>query len=393
MDIKKVKTKRIGIDARFYGPLGKGLGRYTQEVVDNIIKLDQDNEYVIFLRRENFDEFITDNPKVKKVLAAARWYSLAEQIIMPWLIFKERFNLIHFPHFNVPIFTPVKFVVSIHDLILTKYPTKRSSRQLYWLKNLGYRLVIWLAIWRAKKILTASQYSKNDLIGRFKIKSEKILVVNYGASNLKQGQDLRFVKKLDNRKTLLSYSIIGNFILYVGSAYPHKNLEMLLAVFFEFYKKYPDFRLMLVGCEDYFYRYLKQKAEKMELWREKDQTSPVIFAGYIPDAELEVLYQQACFYIFPSLYEGFGLPPLEAMAKGCPVLSSNRSCLPEILGKAALYFNPKDKNDMLIKMEKITSDKNLREALIKKGYEQSKKYNWRECARQTLDVYRSIARL
>ena len=387
---KEKKIKRIGIDARFYGPLGKGLGRYTQEIVDNIIKLDQDNEYVIFLRRENFDEFITDNQKVKKILAAARWYSLAEQIIMPRLIFKERLNLIHFPHFNVPIFTPVKFVVSIHDLILTKYPTKRSSRQLYWLKNLGYRIVIWLAVWRAKQILTASQYSKNDLIGRFKVKPEKILVVNYGVSNLKRGQDLRFVKKLDNRKILLGYNIIGNFILYVGSAYPHKNLETFLAVFFEFYKKYPDFRLVLVGREDYFYRYLKQKAEKMELWSEKNLTSPVIFAGYVPDAELEILYQQACFYIFPSLYEGFGLPPLEAMTNGCPVLSSNRSCLPEILGQAASYFNPKDKNDMLIKMEKITSDKNLREALIKKGYEQFKKYNWRECARQTLEVYRSI---
>ncbi len=383
------KTKRIGIDARFYGPIGKGLGRYTQEIVDNVIALDKESEYVIFLSKENFEEF-KPSGKVKKVLTPLRWYTFAEQILMPFYIWRERLNLVHFTHFNVSIFCSVKFVVTIHDLILTKYPTKRSPRQLYWLKSLGYRMVIWLAVWRAKKILTASQYSKNDLIGRFKIKPEKILVVNYGAANLTRSHDSQFVKKLDNRKTLLSYNIVGNFILYVGNAYPHKNLETLVAVFSEFYKKYPDFRLVLVGCEDYFYRYLKQKAKEMDLWREKDMASPVIFAGYVPDAELEVLYRQAFFYIFPSLYEGFGLPPLEAMTKGCPVVSSDKSCLPEILGNAALYFNPEDKNDMLVKMEKITGDKNLREDLIKKGYEQSKKYNWRECAEQTLEIYKSI---
>jgi len=132
------KINRIGIDARFYGPIGKGLGRYTQEIVDNIIKLDKENKYTIFLRRENFESFNCDNPKVKKVLADVKWYGLSEQMLMPFYIWRERLDLMHFPHFNVPVLCPVKFVVTIHDLILIKFPTQRATTLapvIYKIKN------------------------------------------------------------------------------------------------------------------------------------------------------------------------------------------------------------------------------------------------------------------
>ncbi|MCK4554625.1 hypothetical protein KAU19_06750, partial [Candidatus Parcubacteria bacterium] len=162
--------KRIGIDARFYGPIGKGLGRYTQEIVDNIIKIDTSagstpaggqaaqvkNEYVIFLNNNNFNQFVCGSDKVKKVLADVRWYSLSEQIKMPWLIWREHLDLMHFPHFNVPIFCPTKFIVTVHDLILTKFPTTRATALgpfLYKIKNWAYKAVIWLAVKRAKKII------------------------------------------------------------------------------------------------------------------------------------------------------------------------------------------------------------------------------------------------
>ena len=123
----KKKIKKIGIDARFYGPVGKGLGRYTQEVVDNILAMDKENDYVIFLSKENFASFKSPNGRVKKVLVKARWYTLAEQTIMPYLVLKESLDLMHWPHFNVPILCPVKFIVTIHDLILTKFPTTRAT--------------------------------------------------------------------------------------------------------------------------------------------------------------------------------------------------------------------------------------------------------------------------
>jgi len=390
---EKNTIKTIGIDARFYGPLGKGLGRYIQEIVDNIVKIDELNRYVIFLSPENFDEFITTELRIKKIKVAARWYSIAEQLEMPYLIWREKIDLMHFPHFNVPLLSPVKFVVTIHDLILTKFPTVRAttlSPLVYKLKNLAYKIIIALAVKRAKKVIAVSEFTKNDVAEKFKIKPEKIIVTYEGVANLARGNDSLFVKKLDDSQTLLSYNIIDRFILYVGNVYPHKNLEALLEVFVEFHKKYSSLRLVLVGKEDYFYKRLKETAATLNLWHENVPDSPVIFTGYVPDVELEVLYRQALFYIFPSLYEGFGLPALEAMAKSCPVASSNQASLPEILGDAALYFDPTDKADIFMKMDRLYNDQDLREVLKKKGREQAKRYNWWECARLTFEVYNSV---
>ena len=175
---------RIGIDARFYGPVGKGLGRYTQEVVDNIIKISGAEgstifDYVIFLSPENYDEFITDSPNVKKVKLDISWYGLKEQILLPFYIWREHLDLMHFPHFNVPILTPVKFIVTIHDLILTHFPTVRAttlSPLKYKFKNIAYRLVIYNAIFRSCRIIAVSNFTKDDLIQQFKVRAGKISV-------------------------------------------------------------------------------------------------------------------------------------------------------------------------------------------------------------------------
>ncbi|MDP2737093.1 MAG: glycosyltransferase family 1 protein, partial [bacterium] len=362
--------KRIGIDARFYGPLGKGLGRYTQEVVDNIVKLDQNNKYVIFLRKENFNDFKCDGLRAKKVLADIRWYTLAEQIIFPFYIWRERLDLIHFPHFNVPIFCPVKFIVTIHDLILIKFPTLRATTLgpvIYQIKNLAYKIVIALAVKRARKILAVSEFTKDDLVKQFKLNPDKVIVTYEGVAELVNAN-----QSMDINMTLNKYSISQPYLLYVGNAYPHKNLEGLIKIFSEINKVKPEFKLVLVGKEDYFYGRLKQYA--------KNFSNNIIFPGYVSDNELKTLYAEAALYIFPSFYEGFGLPPLEAMAHGLAVVSSNKTCLPEILGSAALYFNPDDKTDMKNKIEQALKDEKLRENLRSRGYEQAKKYSWQECA-------------
>ncbi|PIT95347.1 hypothetical protein COT96_01495, partial [Candidatus Falkowbacteria bacterium CG10_big_fil_rev_8_21_14_0_10_38_22] len=181
------KIKHIGIDARFYGPIGKGLGRYTQEIVDNIIKLDQANHYVIFLRQENYNDFVGTDKRIKKVLADIEWYGLKEQLIFPWLIWRERLDLMHFPHFNVPIFCPTKFIVTIHDLILIKFPTLRATTLGPWfykIKKLAYKIVITMAVRRAKRIIAVSNFTKNDIIQQFKIKPAKIIVTYEGVKDL-----------------------------------------------------------------------------------------------------------------------------------------------------------------------------------------------------------------
>lgn len=395
MNRKKIKNKikRIGIDARFYGPIGKGLGRYVQELVDNLIKIDQINEYVIFLGQENYSDLkIVDNKKVKKVkkvMVNIGWYGFKEQLLFPFYIWCEHLDLMHFPHFNVPLACPVKFVVTIHDLILIKFPTLRATT-LNWLfykiKNLAYKLIILFAVKCSQKIITVSEFTKKDIVSQFKISPEKVIVIYEGiAESLIQKQQNQ--NDLEDKNFLLNDNITKPFLLYVGNAYPHKNLEGLIKVFHKIVKKYDNLQLVLVGKEDYFYTRLKEYAKELNLWHEDNIDSKIIFAGFVPDNKLNILYNKALFYIFPSFYEGFGLPPLEAMANNCPVVSSNKASLPEILGQACYYFNPEDQSDMFQKIERMINDDDLRKQLIRKGYEQIKKYSWEDFAKKILEIY------
>lgn len=389
---------RIGIDARFYGPVGKGLGRYTQEVVDNIIKINEAQaetacDFVIFLSPYNYDEFIIESEHVKKVKINIPWYSWQEQIFFPFYIFKEKLDLMHFPHFNIPILTPVKFVMTLHDLILIHFPTVRATTKsaiVYKFKNFAYRLVLRSAVFRARKIIAVSEFTKKDILNKLSVSSEKVVVTYEGVSNLARGRDSLFVSKINPQETKIQYHLGNNFLLYVGNAYPHKNLEKLLDTFILLKEKRPDYKLVLVGKADYFYNRLRDYAKSLNLWQRENLNSPVVFPGYVPDAQLEILYKEAKAYVFPSLYEGFGLPPLEAMAKGCPVISSDRASLPEILGSAALYFNPEDKYDFLAKINRVLDDEKLRNEMIAKGLKQVKIYNWWECANNTYKVYKNV---
>ncbi len=397
MDNNNKKVRRIGIDARLYGPVGKGLGRYTQEIVDNIIAIDRENEYVIFLRKENYHELRTDNPKVKKVLADIRWYTLAEQLLMPFYIWRARVDFMHFPHFNVPLLCPRKFIVTIHDLILIKYPTARATTLgpvIYKIKNWGYRAVILNALGRAQKVIAVSEFTKNDIAKTFRITPNKIVVTYEGVARLSPNTDNPGDGIQDDKKTLFKYNIDKPFLLYVGNAYPHKNLEGLLRVFKriidENQPEIRDLQLVLVGKDDYFYSRVSHYAKKLSLIENSRTENPVIFSGYVPDSELEVLYKCALAYIFPSCYEGFGLPPLEAMAADCPVASSDKTCLPEVLGQAALYFDPENEDDMRGKIIRIITDGNLRENLVSRGQKQAGKYGWKECAEKTLEIYKTI---
>lgn len=388
MKTRKKENYRIGIDARFYGPLGKGLGRYTQEVVDNVTALDSKNEYIIFLSKDNFDEFNSKNPKVSKVLADIAWYGWAEQLKFPALIKKQELDLMHFPHFNVPIFSSVPFVVTIHDLILTKFPTTRASTLgpiKYFLKNLAYKFAIKTAIRKAKKIIAVSNFTKQDIVDQFSVPSNKIEMIYEGVATLGQSVDSHFTSKLKDEEILSGYCILEPYLLYVGNAYPHKNLESLIKVFLKLRHNNPYLKLVLVGRDDYFYRRLNNFAKSLGA-----DDSAVIFPGYVPDQDLQTLFEHATLYVFPSKFEGFGLPPLEAMSRGCAVVSSNATCLPEILGQAAEYFDPYDEYSMYASIEKVLTDENLKTYLVTQGQECIRKYSWQKAGKETLKVYLNI---
>jgi len=370
---------RIGIDARFYGPLGKGLGRYTQKLITYLEKVDQDNDYFIFLRRENWADYQPENRRFTKILADYHWYTLYEQIFMPLKIWSLKLDIMHFTHFNVPLLYFGRFVVTIHDLILTKYPTERASTLgpwLYKIKHIGYQMIISLAVRRAKRIITVSQCTKKEIAEHFHVSPDKIFIT-YEAVDPPQ-------KKLDNEAMVLSkYSLRRPYLLYVGNVYPHKNIEGLLAAFKEVLVNKPNYYLVLVGKDDYFFRRIKKEVELLELDKN------VIFTGFVTDEDLPYLYKNASLYVFPSFYEGFGLPALEACSYGVPVAASNSSSLPEVLDKAAFYFDPHDKDDIAKKILRVLDNKELADELVQNGFQRISFFSWQKMAQTTLDLYKS----
>jgi glycosyltransferase involved in cell wall biosynthesis len=370
---------RIGIDARFFGSIGKGLGRYTQKLIENLEIIDQENHYFIFLRRENWDEYQPRSKNFTKVLADVPWYTLREQLQMPKIFERCGIDLMHFPHFNVPVSYKGKFVVTIHDLILFRYPTRRASTlsaPTYFLKKMIYHQVIKRAVRNSEKIFAVSKHTKKDVLANFKIDPSKV-VVTY------ESVDTAEEPLFEKSETIFhKYGIMRPYLLYVGNAYPHKNLDRLILAFKEVSKTHPGLHLVLAGKEDYFYKRLKNFVAQSNV-------SGVSFPGYISESHLPTVYREAKLYVFPSLYEGFGLPPLEAMARNVPVVSSNASCLPEILGSAAYFFDPRGISETADAIEKILGNVVLRKRLIAAGQQQIKKYSWQKMARETLEVYKS----
>jgi len=369
---------RIGIDARFYGPESKGLGRYTQKLIENLEKVaGASDDFYIFLRKENWDDYTPTNPRFRKVLANFPWYSFSEQWRMPLLVSQYDLDLMHFPHFNVPLFCPRPFVVTIHDLILLHFPTLRTttlSPFYYRFKFWVYKKVISSALKRARCILTVSQFTKEDILKNYSIPKEKISVI-YEATDIPEENKVSL-----NGKVLDKYDIIKPYLLYVGNAYPHKNLENLLLAFKEVLKERLNLFLVLVGKKDYFYKRLHKEVKKLGLKK-------VIFTGQVNDQELEEIYQNAESYIFPSLYEGFGLPPLEAMARNVPVISSDHGSLKEILGENAYFFDARKPKNIARAVLEIIANEEKKNDLRKKGKQWVKRYSWFRAAGETLEAY------
>ncbi len=372
---------RIGIDARFYGPIGKGLGRYTQKLIENLEKIDQHNQYFIFLKKENFDEYVPQNKNFQKVLADFRWYGFAEQLKFPRLLKKYQLDLMHFPHFNVPILYFGKFIVTIHDLILLNYPTIRSSTlspALYWLKFNAYKLVISSAVHRSSRIIAVSRFTKKDILKNYSRIPEEKVVVTYEACD-----DYCLFNFRKDDKILPRYGISKKFFLYVGNVYPHKNPERLVLAMKEMESKIEDVELVFVGAEDYFYKRLKSLVAE-------NGVRNIVFAGFVPDYDLDALYRNALAYVRPSLHEGFELPALEAMSRGTLVVVSDYPCSREILEDSAYYFDGQDVHSIASALENVFRDEKLRQDLIAKGYEQAKKYSWKKMAKETLTLYEKI---
>lgn len=369
----------IGIDARFYGPTAKGLGRYTAELIRYLGVVDQTNRYSIFLRDEQFRSFVPPSDRFKPIRAELPWYSLAEQIQMPRLVRAAEVDLMHYPHFNVPLLAPKPFVVTIHDLIISHFPTVRASTLgplLYAIKHWGFNRVINHAVHASEHVITVSEFSKQDIQKTFKIPNTSISVTYESVHN---GHHI--YPPVD----ISRWGITKPFLLYIGNAYPHKNLERLLEAFLD-----PSLRdhlqLVLVGKKDYFYERIENEAKRLGFMIGQE----VLFPGFVSDEHLDSFFRKAAVYVFPSLYEGFGLPPLEALARNCPVVSSNATCMPEILKDCAIYFSPESIDEMRRAIHVVVDDQKTREALLKKAPALVASYSWEKMAQETLQIYSSV---
>jgi len=376
---------KIGIDARFVGPSGTGLGKYAEKLIENLIKIDCKNQYFIFLGKANWD-YLKLGKNFKKILADVPWYSLSEQVKLPKIFEKQSLDLLHVPHFNAPIFYKGLFIITIHDLIHHQFSESSVTTKnplIFKIKRFGYRFVINYAIKNSQKILVPSNFVKNELIKTFGVNPQKI-TVTYEAAEEEYFQKSNVKSQRSN--VLEKFSIRKPFLIYVGNAYPHKNLEKLLEAFKILTTNYElkTINLILVCPRNVFLKRLQENIEEQGL---EDQVS---LTGYIPARELSIIFRQAKAYVFPSLSEGFGIPGLNAMAAGLPVICSNIPTLKEVYGDAALYFNPHNPKDIAAKIQEVITNQQLSSDLVEKGREQVKKYSWQKMAQETLDVYESV---
>lgn len=369
---------KIGFDGRMYGKVQSGIGNYIKQLTDNIFLLDKDNDYYLFLLEPVYSDYQPPHNKIHKVKATSHWYSLAEQTKFLMDINKYNLDLMHFPHFNAPILYNRPRLVTIHDIIPKFFP---GHKQKSWLRKKAYQLVLETNLKKSAKIITDSNYTKNDLIKHFHLKSDKIEVVYLGLE--KHFQKIENYAKIKELKD--KFQVNKPFIFFISVWRNHKNFEGLIKAF-EIIKNKAnlDVQLVLGGMEDPNYPNIRQAINN------SPYKNDIITPGFISDDELPLFYNAAEMVVIPSFYEGFGLIGLEAMACSTPVVSSNAASLPEINGEAALYFNPKNTEEMANKILSLTKNPQLKSELIAKGLINLKRYSWPNCAQQTLSLYNKI---
>jgi len=362
--------KRIIIDARELttstGRPLKYLLRYLQEA-----DTDLSHRYVVLLKPADYDTWQPHSKRFIKVVCPYKEFTYAEQFGFFWQLLRLKADLVHFYMVQQPVLYQGNVVTTMHDLTTLRFGNPSKNRLVFSTKQRIYRLVNYIAAHKSRAIITPSAYVKDDVAKIMRLNSRKITVIYEAGEPLEAAAEP--VADLEHKR----------FIMYVGRPNPHKNLGRLIEAYSLVKQSVPDLQLVLVGKEDTLF---KQHIKEVD----RQGIPDVHFTGYLDDGKLRWLYEHCDAYVFPSLSEGFGLPGLEAMAHGAPVISSNATCLPEIYGDAARYFDPHSVDDMAAAIKAIVTKPEMRNALIDLGYKQVKKYSWRRLAEQTLAIYNQI---
>jgi glycosyltransferase involved in cell wall biosynthesis len=366
---------RIGIDARKLHDFG--IGTYIRNLLRHLARLDTGTEYVLLCRREDRPILATLGDNFRPVPESAGNYSVSEQLKIPLALRREGVTLFHAPHYVLPPLVSCRSVVTIHDCIHLMFPQYLPNKFA-----LNYaRASIGMASRRAERVLTVSESSKRDILRFVNIEPAKIEVI-YNAYDERFGIE---PKEDDVIRVRERFQLHDEFVLYAGNVKPHKNLERLIEAFHIVRNKGLDhLKLVMIGDEISRYTSLRRAVHRHQLHKY------VRFLGYLPEQTLAVMYRLAGLFVFPSLYEGFGLPPLEAMASGTPVVTSNVSSLPEVAGDAAVLVDPYDPEAIADGMHRVLTDESLRRELRHKGLARARQFSWEESARRVREIYGAV---
>jgi len=365
---------KIGIDAReFVSGQMTGIGRYLWHFLQYATTSNYPHEYVLFCNHETKIPF--DLSKLKTVIIREKITPIWDQILLPLNIAREKIDVFLTPYFKAPFFLPSNVVLIINDLIPLFFP---EEHRLF--KRIYFRFMCGRSARRAKRIITISENSRDDIVKFLRLPADKIRIVHLGVEERFRSPDIRI------EETRRKYALPQKFILYVGNLSPHKNVQGLI----KSYAVLPvnlrkQYKLVLVAPKSgKYFSYIEKVIREMELAQD------VLFTGYIEDKDLPAVYHMSSLFAFPPLYEGFGLPPLEAMACGCPVVSSNTSSMPEVLGDAALFFNPYNVEEMSLAIKKMLKDENLRDKFRQKGLQRAKRFTFEKMTNRILNVFESV---
>ncbi|MCL6096461.1 MAG: glycosyltransferase family 4 protein [Patescibacteria group bacterium] len=378
---------RFGFDNKTGLPNRVGSGEFCYQLLLALSKIDKINEYSIFLPSKPTSDMPKASPKWKYVVFSSRKLWTLLGLSGKLVLGKNKIDVFFSPTHYLPFATSAPSIITILDVSYLYYPELFKKKDLYQLKLWGG-----YSIKKAKKIITISNSSKNDIIKMYGKKAEDVSVAYPGIK-----QELSFgQKELSMDELNKKFGIKGDYILFVGTLQPRKNLVRLVEAFSRLKDVRPKtddlspkseiLSLVVVGKKGWQFEDILNAPKKYGV------ENRVKFLDSVSDKELPSFYKNALCFVIPSLYEGFGLPVLEAMKYGCPVLTSSISSLPEAGGDAAMYFNPEDVFDIAEKINKVISDPSLRDEMVKKGYNQIKKFSWEKTAKETLKVLEEVGR-
>ena len=355
---------RIGVDGNEANVEKKvGVSVYALNVLKYFSQVaGEEVSFIVYLKSPPFLDLPEENEFFKYKVVSGKF--LWSQIYLPLELYLNKKTDVYFsPAHYLPRFCPVPQVVTIHDLAYLYFPDDFTKKDLWQLKN-------WtkFSIKNAKQIIAVSKTTKKDIVKNYEINENKISVIYNG------------YEKQIKKPALSEVEGLKKYILFVGTIQPRKNLEVLVDAFSKFSQTNIDFKLVIVGKKGWLFDSIFEKVRVMKL------EDKIIFTGHVIDEELIWYYKNAFCLTLPSLYEGFGIPVLEAMSYDCPTIISMTSSLPEIGGDASLYFDPKNSDDLLEKLQSLQANKKLRKELITKGRQRIKEFSWEKCGKETLDV-------